>query len=103
MRVDPRGSDWYRLDVGWAYAAMGRFAEAIPELKRYNSKGPRNFGTHLTLAICYAETGQKEQARAEAAEVRRLNPKFSLNMMHPGPQDHSFPRVLAELREAGLS
>ena len=32
------------------------------------------------LAVVYSELGQAAEARAEAAEVLRLNPKFSLEV-----------------------
>ncbi|MBW1797353.1 MAG: hypothetical protein JRJ21_02870 [Deltaproteobacteria bacterium] len=34
--------------------------------------------THLTLAVCFISLGREEEARAEAKEVLRILPKFSL-------------------------
>jgi hypothetical protein len=38
----------------------------------------RIFTVHLNLAIAYSLSGQEELARAEAAEVLKIYPKFSL-------------------------
>jgi len=55
------------------------------------------------LAMCYIETNHKEQARAEAAEVRRISPNFSLKFMQGDPADRQRARLLADLRDAGLT
>src|SRR5258708_18438193 len=36
------------------------------------------FRSHLFLAAAYAQAGQLEEARAEAAEVLRINPGFTI-------------------------
>ena len=59
----------------------------------------------MTLAACYAELGQLEEARAELAEALRLNPNYALESMrqrllYKDPAD--LDRFLAALRKAGL-
>jgi adenylate cyclase len=103
MRLDPIGSEWYTPELGWGYTSMGRFNDAIPVLTRAVIRHPENVGLHLLLTICYSETDQKERARAEAAEVLRINPNFSLKMLHAGPGDRNFSHALADWREAGLN
>jgi len=34
--------------------------------------------SHLNLALCYVKLGRKADAHAEAKEVLRINPKFSV-------------------------
>jgi adenylate cyclase len=103
MRVDPQGSDYYLVVLGYGYSAMGRYTDAIAALKQHLVRYPIDLTAHLLLATCYTETGQKEQARAEVAEVRRINPKFSLKFLQGDPQDRERARFLSDLREAGLS
>jgi hypothetical protein len=74
-------------------------------LQRYLSRYTNILGAHLTLAAAYSELGKEAEARAEAAEVLRLNPQFSLAVHHqrmpikdPAVLDHQ----IAALRRAGL-
>jgi len=103
MRVDPHGSDFYLVVVGYGYSAMGRYTDAISALKQHLVRYPNDLTAHLLLATCYAETRQKEQARAEVAEVRRINPNFSLKFLQGSPEDRERARFLSDLRKAGLS
>jgi adenylate cyclase len=60
---------------------------------------------HLWLAAAYAQLGQLEQARKEAAEVLRINPGFTIEgwkrlavFKDPKDLDHN----IDGLRKAGL-
>ncbi len=57
---------------------MEQHEEAITVLKKALHYQPDIFAAHLTLAGCYAAVGREEEAHAAAAEVLRLNPKFSV-------------------------
>jgi adenylate cyclase len=89
---------------GWAYTQMGRHEEAIPILKRYNARYPNNWGAHAYLVVDYTELGREDEARAEAAEILRISPHFSLDTwMQISPQNQAYlKRVIADLRKAGL-
>jgi adenylate cyclase len=60
---------------------------------------------HLMLAAVYSELDQATEARAEAAEVLRINPKFSLEV-HKQRMPIKDPAVLerhiAAVRKVGL-
>jgi hypothetical protein len=61
--------------------------------------------SHLILAISYSELGREEEARTEAAEVLRLSPTFSLDVVRqtwPYKDPTDLERTLAALRQAGL-
>ncbi|MBI3301315.1 MAG: hypothetical protein HYZ72_04460, partial [Deltaproteobacteria bacterium] len=73
------------------------------------------FYAHQMLGILYAqkgqydlaisETGQEEAARAEAAEILRVNPQFSLEVWrqrNPLKDRAGQERLLDALRKAGL-
>jgi hypothetical protein len=57
------------------------------------------------LAVVYSELGQAAEAHAEATEVLRLNPHFSLavhKQRMPIKDPAALERHLAALRKAGL-
>jgi adenylate cyclase len=57
------------------------------------------------LAASYSELGREEEARAEIAEVVKMNPQFSLEGMRqrwPYKDPADLERYLAALRKAGL-
>jgi adenylate cyclase len=103
LRRNP-SEDAYR-SIGTAYYLAGRPEEAIAPLKQYLSHHPNILGAHLTLAAVYSELGREAEARAEAAEVLRLNPKFLLEVLKertPIKDPAVLERQLAALRKAGL-
>ena len=105
MRLDPRNRDLYLFFEGESYTQMGRYEEAIPILKRHLASYPNSWGAHGMLVVDYTELGREDEARAEAAEVLRISPHFSLDRwMQISPQkDQAFlKRVIADLRKAGL-
>jgi hypothetical protein len=62
-------------------------------------------GPHQTLAVIYSELGWEEEARAEAAEILKVSPNFSLEGLQqrlPFKDPAETERVLAALRKAGL-
>jgi len=79
----------------------GRFEETVLEFKKALQDAPDNLFAHLGLAGTYGLMGREEEARAEAAEVLRINPKFSLdNFAKIVPKDQS--DFINALRKAGL-
>src|SRR6266478_6190326 len=104
MRLDPRNRDFYLHFEGLSYTQMGRYQEAIPILKRHLARYPNNWAAHSILVVDYTELGREDEARAEAAEVLRIGPHFSLERwMQISPQkDQYLKRVIADLRKAGL-
>ena len=95
----------YLTAVGTAYAVAGHYEEARDPLQRFLRYYPNILPEHLMLAAVYSELGQTAEARKEAAEVLRLNPKFSLEV-HKQRMPIKDPAVLkrhiAALRKAGL-
>jgi tetratricopeptide (TPR) repeat protein len=100
-----RFSDRLLEGIGVAYALAGRPEEAIAPLQQYLSHYPNILGPHLFLAAVYSELGREAEARAEAAEVLRINPQFSLEVhrqRQPIKDPALLERHLAVLRKAGL-
>src|SRR5713226_3197692 len=105
MRLDPRNRDLYLFLEGKSYNQMGRYEEAIPILKRHLARYPNSLGAHYNLVVDYTELGREDEARAEAAELLRINPQFSLDawmQMIPYKDPAWRKRYYADLRKAGL-
>jgi TolB-like protein/DNA-binding winged helix-turn-helix (wHTH) protein/Flp pilus assembly protein TadD len=106
MRLDPPPyADEYSLSLGLADYLAGRDEEAIAPLKRFLTRHPNRLQAHLILAAVYSELGREAEARAEAAEVLRINPNFSLEIHRqrdPAKDPVILERTIAALRKAGL-
>ena len=105
LRLKSNVADAHLNSVGTAYAVAGRYEEARAPLQRYLSRYPNFLPGHLMLAVVYSELGQAAEARAEAAEVLRINPKFSLEVHKqraPIKDQAVLERHIAALRKAGL-
>ena len=79
IRLNPLGETGYFLHLGHAYRVTGRFDEAVSAYKKSIQRSPDSLFAHLGLAATYSMMGRDKEARAEAAEVLRLNPKFSVD------------------------
>ncbi len=102
IRLDPRHPEIYSMPVGVAYNEMGRYMEAVDALKRSEQNNP---WTHVNLIHSYSQLGREQDARAEAAEVLRLSPRFSLEEVQRMPGNWQGPegqRYLSDLRKSGL-
>jgi len=88
-----------------SYRDLGQYEEAIATYKKVlQLYGPDHLMAHLDLAITYVFMDRENEARAEGAEVLRIDPKFSLERFIKGlPFDQSRKdRVADALRKAGL-
>jgi adenylate cyclase len=105
LRLKPYVPDRHLDSVGVAYDLAGKPAEAIASLKQFLSRYPNILGAHLALAAVYSELGREAEAHAEAAEVLRINPQFSLKVYKervPIKGPAMLERHIAVLRKAGL-
>jgi adenylate cyclase len=105
MRLNPRYPVRYSSFLGMAYVLARRYEEALAVLQSATLRNPNNPAPHLHLLVSYSELGRDEEARAELAEIRRINPNVSLEwfrrvMVFKDPA--SLERYLAALRKAGL-
>jgi len=88
-----------------SYAMLGRYEEAIDTHKKVlQIYGPDHLMAHISLAVTYAVMGRENEARAEGAEVLRIDPKFSWERWIKSlPYDQSRKDRMADaLRKAGL-
>jgi adenylate cyclase len=105
MRLNPRYPVNYLFELGMTSLWTGRYQEAVSAFKGMLARAPDHLPGHLHLAASYSELGQEEEARAEAAEVLRLNPQYLLEAYRqrvPVKDPAVLERTLAALRKAGL-
>ena len=80
LRLDPCCTEVLAYLLAEAYFLMERYEDAIAPAKKALTISSDRLDAHIALAVSYSALGQKEQARAEAAEVLRINPNFSLEV-----------------------
>ncbi|MBI4765824.1 MAG: tetratricopeptide repeat protein [Deltaproteobacteria bacterium] len=106
IRLNPHVMGPTRTLLGFAYLLNGQFEEAVTALKQALVSSPNFIYTHINLASAYMALGKEKEARAEAAEVLRLNAKFSLDTFAKTNANFKNQSLLngyfVNLRKAGL-
>jgi adenylate cyclase len=105
IRLNPFGPSRYFMGYGHALRDTGRFQEAVSAYKKAIKREPNNFLAHLNLAATYSMMGLEKEAQSEAEEVRRLNPKFSVDYwakVSPYKNQTETDKIIDALRKAGL-
>jgi adenylate cyclase len=105
IRLNPFPPSYLYLDYGHALRNAGRFEEAVSALKKAIQIAPDSVPAHVHLAATYSMMGREKEARAESAEVLRVNPKFSLDYYAKriAYKDQSqADKLINALRKAGL-
>jgi len=107
IRLNPFGPSYLYRDFGTALQRAGRFEEAVSAYKKAIQVAPDDISAHMHLAATYSMMGREKEARAEASEVLRINPKFSVDSYAKSRaylfKDQSeADKVVDALRKAGL-
>jgi adenylate cyclase len=106
MRLDPFAPPFYSSGfMGLANYMLKRYSEAVRWLREWALRTPNMQLPHLWLACAYAQLGQLEEAKKEAAEVLRINPGFTIEgikrlLPHKDPKD--VEHRIDGMRKAGL-
>ena len=109
MQLNPAAPAWYLNLLGSTYAAAGHQAEAVATHKSVLDRDPNHsdaFRAHLDLTILYVGLGKQEDARAEAEEILKLVPHFSVKVWgqrNPNKDRSKIEHGMAALRKAGLT
>jgi adenylate cyclase len=106
MRYDPFYVPLVAGHLGLARYMLREYAQALPPLRECTSRAPDMSLGHVWLAANLAQLGQLDQAHAEAAEVLRIDPKYTIDgtqrrlarFKRPEDVEHFFDG----LRKAGL-
>ena len=105
IRLNPFGPSSLYREYGSALRNVGRFEEAVSAYRKAIQIAPDNFTAHLHLALTYSLMDREKDARAEAAEVLRINPRFSLDYYaraFPFKDEATRDKYVGALRKAGL-
>jgi adenylate cyclase len=105
IRLNPFPPNPYLFGLALAYAYTGQYEEAIMWGGKAVQQSPNSFLAHLFLTQIYSMAGREEEARAEAAEVLRISPKFTLEKWEKKAKiknQEDKERGINALRKAGL-
>jgi adenylate cyclase len=107
LRLSPIPIDPMTLVLqGQAYCQLGQYDEAGASFKKVlQVYGADHLMGHLWLAATYALMAREKEAHAEAAEVTRIDPNFSLESYAkriPYKHQKVIDNIVSALRKAGL-
>jgi len=106
MRLDPFHPHLAPLIMGEAYYLLKQYDDAKRWLREATGRAPNHQYGLAWLAATYAQLGQLEDARAQAAEVLRVNPKYSIGGTQKRvsilKRAEDTEHMVAGLRKAGL-
>ncbi len=106
IRLNPIAPAAWFDSLSTAYRMVGRFDEAVEQAKKAVERESKNQFTYLGLASACFLAGRETEARAAAAEVLKINPKFSLDRYTkkglPYRDTSQIHRTIDALRKAGL-
>ena len=98
IRLNPIPPGYYFWSLGLSYGAIGKHDEAITWCEKAVHMEPDNLMARIMMTAVYSWSGRDEEARAEAAEVLRIDPDFSLEKF----AKKAGARLVSALRKAGL-
>jgi adenylate cyclase len=95
MRMDPFFDSHPLANLGFAHYMLEQYAEGLQHLLESVSRAPNSRFSRLVLAATFARLGKLDSARAEAAEVLRIDPGCTIEQLptfnsfkHREDQDH---------------
>src|SRR5262245_32222755 len=102
MRLDPFYLPVALAWVGFAYYGLGRYAEALLTGRECVARAPNFRSGHGLLAATFARLGRMEEARAAAAEILRIEPKYTISVTRALALSKRREPYLDGLRIAGV-
>lgn len=105
LRLEPIPPDNYVQQLALVYLQAGDCKEAIAACDKGLKRDPDHLVSRIIMAAVYGSCGREKEARKEATEVLRINPKFNVesymrNIPYKNASDRD--RVAQGLRKAGL-
>jgi TolB-like protein/Flp pilus assembly protein TadD len=89
--------------LGLSYSLAGQYDKGIEWCEKAVRNDPDSFFPRLIMAAVYSMAGKIEQARVEASEAQKINPKYSLAKAEKRAKYKYKDKIFAALRRAGLS
>ena len=102
QRRNPFCPSWYYNGAA-SYNMLGRWDKAIAEAKRALEKYPDHISAMTFLAVAYGNSGRLDEGRAMAANILKIDPRFSLANLHaPYRYPSDVEKFKAGLRKVGI-
>jgi adenylate cyclase len=105
MRLDPFYSPLAPGWLGLAHCMLKQHSRALAPSRECAAQAPNTRLGHLCLAAAYAQLGKANEARAEAAEVLRIDPNWTISkgaLLLPFKRSEDAEHFFDSLRKAGL-
>ena len=105
LRLEPMAPDHYIRQLALDYFQAGDCKEALAACDKGLKRQPDHLISRVIMAAVYGSCGREKEARKEATEVLRINPKFSVESFMrntPYKDESDRDRVAQGLRKAGL-
>jgi tetratricopeptide (TPR) repeat protein len=105
LRLNPFPPSVLYYQLAGAYNCVGKYEDAIEAGRKAVHLEPNNLWAHLVLIPPYYNSGREQEARAEATEVHRIDPKFSVEHFGktlPLKNQARVERIVEALLKAGL-
>jgi len=105
LRLEPIAPDIFFQNLALVYFQAGDCKDALATFEKGLMRQPDNLNSHAIRAAVYGYCGREEDAREEAIEVLRINPKFtveSYTRILPYRYQSNKDLTIQGLRKAGL-
>jgi TolB-like protein/Tfp pilus assembly protein PilF len=102
IRLNPIPPNNYLFGLAKSYAYTGQYEEAIRWGKKAVRQRPNSFLAQSILTEILSLAGRDEEARAQAAEMLRIRPKYSLEEAAKRVKGVDKEKTIDALRNAGL-
>jgi adenylate cyclase len=105
IRLNPIPPNLYSWSLGISYAFTGQYEEAIAWCEKAILQEPNDLLARMMMTVVYSLSGRDEEARVQAAEVLRIQPKFTLKKLEKKltyKKKADREKFLGALRKAGL-
>ncbi len=105
MRLSPIPPYVCLAALAQCYRTTGQYEEAIALYRRILQKEPNQLPAQVALTVTLMQAGKEDEARAEAAKVLRIDPKFSVESFSrilPAKDQKVIDDFVSALHKAGL-
>jgi len=101
IRLNPIPQNIYFYSLGISYFYTGQYEEAIEWCEKAVRQEPDSLYARQMMTVVYSDSGRLEEARAQAAEVLRIQPKYTVKRgAYKRKEDTD--RMVSALHKAGL-
>jgi len=101
IRLNPIPPNIYLYSLGLSYAGLEQYEEGIAWCEKAVRQEPDSLFARIMMTAVYSWSGRDEEARVEAAEVLRIQPKYTVKKGRY-KKDEDGERFVVALRKAGL-